>query len=209
MRDYARAVRAPAGERSPATAREPANPDTADRGGDLPGPDGRAGRRGDVRELLADVSGLKRSVGFRIPEGELSCVVGIGSALWDRLFGSARGRPSCTRSPASRAQTHGAGHARATCCFTSAPTASTCASSWPQRLMDRLERRRARGRRGPRLPLLRRARPARLRRRHREPRGRAAADGGPRSATRIPKFAGGSYVDRAEVRARPDAAGMR
>ena len=36
-------------------------------------------------ELLADVSGLKRSVGFRIPEGNLTCVVGIGSELWDRL----------------------------------------------------------------------------------------------------------------------------
>jgi putative iron-dependent peroxidase len=40
-----------------------------------------------VRELLADVSGLKRSVGFRIPDGELSCVTGIGADLWDRLFG--------------------------------------------------------------------------------------------------------------------------
>ena len=39
-----------------------------------------------VRELLADVPGLKRSVGFRIPEGELSCVAGIGSDLWDRIF---------------------------------------------------------------------------------------------------------------------------
>ena len=28
--------------------------------------------------------------GFRIPEGELSCVVGLGSGLWDRLFGSPR-----------------------------------------------------------------------------------------------------------------------
>ena len=43
-----------------------------------------------VRELLADVSGLKRSVGFRIPEAELSCVTGIGAALWDRLFAGAR-----------------------------------------------------------------------------------------------------------------------
>jgi putative iron-dependent peroxidase len=45
-----------------------------------------------VRDVLADVSGLKRSVGFRIPEGELSCVVGIGSEAWDRLFGV--GRPA-------------------------------------------------------------------------------------------------------------------
>jgi putative iron-dependent peroxidase len=43
-----------------------------------------------VRELLADVGALRRSVGFRIPEGELSCVVGIGSELWDRLFGIPR-----------------------------------------------------------------------------------------------------------------------
>ncbi len=43
-----------------------------------------------VRDLLSDVSALVRSVGFRIPEGELSCVVGLGSALWDRLFGSPR-----------------------------------------------------------------------------------------------------------------------
>ena len=43
-----------------------------------------------VRDLLADVSGLKRSVGFRIPEGELSCVVGLGSELWDRLYGPPR-----------------------------------------------------------------------------------------------------------------------
>jgi porphyrinogen peroxidase len=43
-----------------------------------------------VRDVLADVGGLKRSVGFRIPEGELSCVVGIGSQLWDRLFGRPR-----------------------------------------------------------------------------------------------------------------------
>ncbi len=41
-----------------------------------------------ARELLADVPGLKRSVGFRIPEGGLACVVGIGSELWDRMLGS-------------------------------------------------------------------------------------------------------------------------
>ncbi len=48
------------------------------------------GAEDDVRELLADVGGLIRSVGFRIPDGSLSCVVGVGSALWDRLFGSPR-----------------------------------------------------------------------------------------------------------------------
>src|SRR5215469_8118952 len=39
-----------------------------------------------VRDLLPDVAGLQRSVGFRIPEGSLATVVGIGSLAWDRLF---------------------------------------------------------------------------------------------------------------------------
>jgi putative iron-dependent peroxidase len=46
-----------------------------------------AGAEDDVRELFADVSGLVRSVGFRSPEDTLTCVVGIGSELWDRMFG--------------------------------------------------------------------------------------------------------------------------
>ncbi len=48
------------------------------------------GAEDDVRDLLADVTGLKRSVGFRIPEAELTCVVGIGADLWDRMFGIPR-----------------------------------------------------------------------------------------------------------------------
>ena len=40
-----------------------------------------------VRDLLRDVGGLIRSVGFRIPDGGLGCVVGLGSVLWDRLVG--------------------------------------------------------------------------------------------------------------------------
>jgi putative iron-dependent peroxidase len=43
-----------------------------------------------VRDLLADIAGIARSVGFREPDGELRCVVGIGSMLWDRLFGGPR-----------------------------------------------------------------------------------------------------------------------
>jgi putative iron-dependent peroxidase len=50
------------------------------------------GSEGEVADVLADVPGLKRSVGFRVPEAELSCVVGIGAALWDAL--SAGGRPA-------------------------------------------------------------------------------------------------------------------
>ena len=49
-----------------------------------------AGSEDDVRDLLADVSGLKRAVGFRVPEAGLNCVVGIGSHLWDRMFGAPR-----------------------------------------------------------------------------------------------------------------------
>ena len=40
----------------------------------------------DIRDFLAEVNGLRRSVGFRIPEARLSCVTGIGAGLWDRLF---------------------------------------------------------------------------------------------------------------------------
>ncbi len=44
-----------------------------------------SGSEAEVADVLADVAGIKRSVGFRIPEAELSCVTGIGAALWDRL----------------------------------------------------------------------------------------------------------------------------
>jgi putative iron-dependent peroxidase len=41
-----------------------------------------------VRDLLEDLSALQRTVGFRLPAAKLSCVTGIGSDLWDRLFPS-------------------------------------------------------------------------------------------------------------------------
>ena len=49
-----------------------------------------AGSETEIGALLADVGGIKRSVGFRIPEAELSCVVGIGADLWDRLTAGPR-----------------------------------------------------------------------------------------------------------------------
>jgi putative iron-dependent peroxidase len=48
------------------------------------------GAEESVRELFSDVAGLIRAVGFRVPEATLSCVVGIGSALWDRMFDGPR-----------------------------------------------------------------------------------------------------------------------
>jgi putative iron-dependent peroxidase len=39
-----------------------------------------------VRGLCADLAGLLRSVGFREPDGHLSCIMAFGSDVWDRLF---------------------------------------------------------------------------------------------------------------------------
>jgi porphyrinogen peroxidase len=46
--------------------------------------------RGAVRSFCGDLSSLSRAVGFRDIEGNLSCVMGIGSDAWDRLFGQPR-----------------------------------------------------------------------------------------------------------------------
>ena len=46
-----------------------------------------AGGEATTRELLADLSGLQRSVSFRALDGGLAVVASIGSAAWDRLFG--------------------------------------------------------------------------------------------------------------------------
>jgi putative iron-dependent peroxidase len=46
-----------------------------------------SGADDEVRDLLADVNGLRRSVGFRNLEAGLTCLVGLGSELWDSLFG--------------------------------------------------------------------------------------------------------------------------
>ena len=51
-----------------------------------PGPDNSAA----VRSFCADLAGLIRAVDFRDIEAGLSCVMGIGSEAWDRLFGEPR-----------------------------------------------------------------------------------------------------------------------
>jgi putative iron-dependent peroxidase len=48
------------------------------------------GRDAVARDLLEALSGLRRAVGFREPHGMLSCVAGVGSDAWDRLFGGPR-----------------------------------------------------------------------------------------------------------------------
>jgi putative iron-dependent peroxidase len=42
------------------------------------------------KALCADLSALRRTVGFRDLNGQLSCVLGIGAAAWDRLFPARR-----------------------------------------------------------------------------------------------------------------------
>ncbi|AEI38185.1 Dyp-type peroxidase [Zymomonas mobilis] len=44
----------------------------------------------NIRAFCADLSALRRTVGFRDPDGQLSCILGIGSAAWDRLFSGPR-----------------------------------------------------------------------------------------------------------------------
>jgi putative iron-dependent peroxidase len=51
-----------------------------------PGP----GNRAAVRSFCADLSGLIRAVEFRSQAAGLTCVMGIGSDAWDRLFGHPR-----------------------------------------------------------------------------------------------------------------------
>jgi putative iron-dependent peroxidase len=49
-----------------------------------------AGNATTVRSLCAGLAGLTRAVGFRDLAGALSCIMGIGADIWDRLFGPPR-----------------------------------------------------------------------------------------------------------------------
>jgi putative iron-dependent peroxidase len=43
-----------------------------------------------ILSLCGDLAALVRSVGQRVPEGELSCCIAFGSEAWNRLFGQPR-----------------------------------------------------------------------------------------------------------------------
>ncbi|WP_199230458.1 Dyp-type peroxidase [Promicromonospora sp. AC04] len=45
---------------------------------------------GAVREVLSDLAGLVKTVGFRDPQNPVSCTVGIGSRIWTELTGRER-----------------------------------------------------------------------------------------------------------------------
>jgi porphyrinogen peroxidase len=51
-----------------------------------PGPEHRA----TLRSFCGDLAALLRAVGFRDIEAGLSCILGFGSEVWDRLFGAPR-----------------------------------------------------------------------------------------------------------------------
>ena len=48
------------------------------------------GAEATAREVLADLSGLERAVGFRVPTAALALVTGIGAEAWDRMFSGPR-----------------------------------------------------------------------------------------------------------------------
>ena len=87
------------------------------------------GAEPSVRDALSDVSGLKRSVGFRIPEGDLTCVAGVGAAVWDRLFGLPRPDGLHPFRELNGPRHSAPARRPATCSSTSGLIAWTCASS--------------------------------------------------------------------------------
>ena len=85
-----------------------------------------------VRGLCAILSSLVRGVGFRAADGGLSCIMGIGSDAWDRLFGAPRPK-ELHPFREIRGVHHAPSRRPATCCSISAPRAWICASNWRPR----------------------------------------------------------------------------
>ena len=89
-----------------------------------------AGGEDRIRDVFDDLGAAVRTVGFRVPDGELACVLGIGSDLWDRLF-TGPVRASCTRSGSWSAPSTPRPRPPATCSSTCGRAGWTCASSSP------------------------------------------------------------------------------
>ena len=125
--------------------------------------------RGAVRSFCGDLPALLRAVGFRDIEGDLSCVMGIGSDAWDRLFG--RPRPAELH-PFREIRPARAMPSRrpAISCSTFAPSAWISVSSWRRRSWRGSATRFRRSTKCT-VSLFRRARSPRLCRRHGEPDG--------------------------------------
>lgn len=85
-----------------------------------------------TREVLADLRSLERAFGFGVPEAALSCVAGIGSDAWDRLFDYPRPIGLHPFRPLKGSR-HSAVATPETCSSTCVPPGSTCASGSPQR----------------------------------------------------------------------------
>ena len=62
-----------------------------------------------VRELFGDLASVVRGVSFRNPDAKLTCILGIGDALWDRL-----GQPSKPAGLHPLAEINGVHHAPST-----------------------------------------------------------------------------------------------
>lgn len=50
----------------------------------------KAGAETVVRDLLSDLSGLQRTVGFRVPDARLAAVGAVGAEAWERLYSGPR-----------------------------------------------------------------------------------------------------------------------
>ena len=122
-----------------------------------------------VRALCADLPKLTRAVGFREPEGNLSCVTGFGSEAWDRLFGQPRPAELHPFREIGAAPRHAVATPGDLLFHIRAERDDLCFELATQ-IMAEVGRRGLAGGRGPRFPLLRCARPARIRRRDGESR---------------------------------------
>ena len=84
-----------------------------------------------VRDVVSGIDDLVKTVGFRDLNGHLSCVVGLGRDLWDRLSPDAR--PSELHAfPPIAGAVHAAPSTPATCSASSTARRTRSAPRWPR-----------------------------------------------------------------------------